>query len=124
MSSAGIYFLLAILIVFFMLLYVYATPCASNVEKYANSLLPSDKVVYIQGNGIPDAPLTAAKLDQDDPNAQSVDGTANGPKSMFMFAYNSCSPSCCDESSYSCNGGCVCLTPEQKMFLKNPAKRT
>lgn len=36
--------------------------------------------------------------------------------SMFMFAKNSCKPECCS-SSYSCDGGCVCQTEEQKGLL-------
>jgi hypothetical protein len=42
----------------------------------------------------------------------------NGPatNSMFMFGNNQCKPECCG-SSYSCGGGCVCTTPEQRNFI-------
>lgn len=29
-----------------------------------------------------------------------------------------CSPSCCQESEYSCNSGCVCLDKETKTLLQ------
>jgi hypothetical protein len=39
-----------------------------------------------------------------------------GPENMFIFKNNQCKPSCCG-ASYSCNGGCVCTTPEQREFI-------
>ena len=46
----------------------------------------------------------------------------NGPQfnvdqdNLFMFKNNQCKPECCG-ASYSCNGGCVCTTPEQRTYL-------
>jgi hypothetical protein len=48
----------------------------------------------------------------------SVDGTETAPKSMFMFAQNQCLPECCP-SSYSCSGGCVCVTQKQAEYIAN-----
>jgi hypothetical protein len=39
-----------------------------------------------------------------------------GPDNLFMFKDNQCKPECCG-SSYACDGGCVCTTPEQRNFL-------
>ena len=39
-----------------------------------------------------------------------------GPDNLFMFKDNQCKPECCG-ASFSCNGGCVCSTPEQRDFL-------
>jgi len=39
-----------------------------------------------------------------------------GPDNMFMFKENQCKPECCG-SSFSCDGGCVCTTPEQRNFI-------
>ncbi len=39
-----------------------------------------------------------------------------GPDNLFMFKDNQCKPECCG-SSYSCDGGCVCTTPEQRKFV-------
>ena len=39
-----------------------------------------------------------------------------GPDSLFMFKNNQCKPECCP-SSYSCGGGCVCTTPDQRQML-------
>lgn len=39
-----------------------------------------------------------------------------GQRQMFMFAKNKCSPDCCP-STYSCAGGCVCTTEEQRNLI-------
>lgn len=39
-----------------------------------------------------------------------------GPDNLFMFKDNQCKPECCG-ASYSCDGGCVCSTPEQRDFI-------
>lgn len=39
-----------------------------------------------------------------------------GPNNMFIFKNNQCKPECCG-ASYSCDGGCVCTTPEQRNFI-------
>jgi hypothetical protein len=38
------------------------------------------------------------------------------PDNLFIFKNNQCKPECCG-SSYSCGGGCVCTTPEQRHFI-------
>lgn len=135
------YFLIAVLIVFFMLLYVYVGPnipssnqirtdtfkqqffnggLARKEQFKDNELIPMDKIVFIQGNGVPDKQPDKIIFDQSDPSAQSVDGTDSAPVSMFPFAFNKCDVKCCgDAANLSCNGGCVCLTNEQKRFMSN-----
>jgi hypothetical protein len=39
-----------------------------------------------------------------------------GPDNLFMFKDNQCKPSCCG-ASFSCDGGCVCTTPEQRDYI-------
>ena len=39
-----------------------------------------------------------------------------GPDNLFMFKDNQCKPECCG-ASFSCDGGCVCTTPEQRSFI-------
>ena len=39
-----------------------------------------------------------------------------GDDSLFMFKNNQCKPECCG-SSFSCSGGCVCTTPNQRQYL-------
>jgi len=41
-----------------------------------------------------------------------------GPDNLFMFKNNQCKPSCCG-ASYSCDGGCVCTTPEQRDYINS-----
>lgn len=46
----------------------------------------------------------------------------NGPAfkpaadNLFMFKNNQCKPECCP-SSFACDGGCVCTTPEQRQMI-------
>ena len=47
-----------------------------------------------------------------------------GPDNLFIFANNQCKPECCG-ASLSCDGGCVCSTPEQrKMINQRGGNRT
>ena len=39
-----------------------------------------------------------------------------GPDSLFMFKNNQCKPECCP-SSYACDGGCVCTSPNQRQVI-------
>jgi len=39
-----------------------------------------------------------------------------GDDSLFMFKNNQCKPECCG-SSFSCSGGCVCTSPNQRQYL-------
>jgi hypothetical protein len=49
---------------------------------------------------------------------ESLNGPAfePGPDSLFMFKNNQCKPECCP-SSYACDGGCVCTTPDQRQVI-------
>jgi len=39
-----------------------------------------------------------------------------GPDSLFIFKNNQCKPDCCG-ASFSCDGGCVCTTPQQRDYI-------
>ncbi len=39
-----------------------------------------------------------------------------GPDNLFMFKSNQCKPECCG-ASFSCGGGCVCTTPDQRQLI-------
>ncbi len=39
-----------------------------------------------------------------------------GPDALFMFKNNQCKPECCG-ASFSCGGGCVCTTPQQRQYI-------
>jgi hypothetical protein len=41
-----------------------------------------------------------------------------GMDNLFMFKDNQCKPSCCS-SSFSCSGGCVCTTKEQRSYINS-----
>ena len=115
------YFLIFTLMVFFMLLYVYPGNQLDiiQVESFdePNKLIPADKLLVVQGLGVPDSEFKPAQPDTTDISAPSVDGTEQGPKSKFLFAFNQCKPECCSQSvGYTCAGGCPCLTKEQMKF--------
>lgn len=39
-----------------------------------------------------------------------------GPDNLFIFKDNQCKPECCG-ASFSCSGGCVCTTKEQRNYI-------
>jgi hypothetical protein len=39
-----------------------------------------------------------------------------GDNELFIFKNNQCKPECCG-SSFSCSGGCVCTTPDQRDYI-------
>lgn len=39
-----------------------------------------------------------------------------GPDNLFIFKNNQCKPECCG-ATLSCDGGCVCTTPDQRNFI-------
>jgi hypothetical protein len=51
----------------------------------------------------PNEPLTGAEFQP-------------GADSLFMFKNNQCKPECCG-ASFSCGGGCVCTTPQQRQYI-------
>jgi hypothetical protein len=69
-----------------------------------------DGVKLTTGNSVsawrytaPNEPLTGAEF-------------VPGNDSLFMFKNNQCKPECCG-ASFSCGGGCVCTTPQQRQYI-------
>lgn len=119
-GTSSTFFLILVLAVSFLLIYAYAGPMTSifsKTEKFRNDqgLIPADKLIVLQGNTLPDVQIPAVRYDNHE-SLPPIDGTDDGAKAMFMLAYNKCDPSCCP-STYSCNGGCVCMTKEQQNFI-------
>jgi hypothetical protein len=84
---------------------------ASPKPDYA--LLGADKVAYHSPVG------DAYALNPDPAMSEkypSVDGSEEGAKHMFMFAYNKSSPECCP-STFSSSRGCVCMSEAQRAFI-------
>lgn len=121
-----IFLLLLSILIFFVIVYILSTheSTKSSIqndvrakEKFENSsLLPKDKIVVVQGNSLPDLDKVQPIQFDEHESFPSVDGTKDGPRSLFSLSFNKCSPSCCP-STYSCGGGCVCMTDEQKNFI-------
>jgi hypothetical protein len=78
-------------------------------EKY-NAIGAFDGVKLSTGNSVsgwrytaPNEPLNGAEFKP-------------GDDSLFMFKNNQCKPECCG-ASFSCGGGCVCTTPQQRQYI-------
>ena len=78
-------------------------------EKY-EAIGGYDGIVLPTGNNVsswrytaPNEPLMGSKFVPGDDN-------------LFMFKNNQCKPECCG-ASFSCGGGCVCTTPDQRQYL-------
>jgi hypothetical protein len=104
----------------------------THKEKYSeitnkenlNELIPKKHLAVYQGVTANNIPLQSIHF-EDDEMKPSVDGSPNGPKSLFMFAYNKVSPECClgeRSGGYSTNGGCVCITDKQKQHFSETSK--
>jgi len=70
---------------------------------YDGVTLPTGNKVSSWRHTAPDEPLMGAPFKV-------------GDNDLFMFKNNQCKPECCG-SSFSCSGGCVCTTPEQRDYI-------
>ena len=51
------------------------------------------------------------------PDTKTINDPLDEEERLFMFGKNKCSPDCCP-STYTCNGGCVCTTEEQRNIIR------
>ena len=95
---------------------------SNKTEKEFPLLDPKTFGVY-QADGLPlkdnkDSKSIDVKDMLDPYQYPTIDGSDNGLRSNFMFAYNQSSPLCCP-STFSTSNGCVCLTEDQKKLIGN-----
>jgi hypothetical protein len=83
---------------------------AGGSKETYQAIGPYDGVKLSTGNNVsgwrytaPNEPLNGAEFQP-------------GPDSLFMFKNNQCKPECCG-ASFSCGGGCVCTTPQQRQYI-------
>ena len=83
---------------------------AGGAKETYNKMGPFDSVSLTCPDGV-------SKWKCNTPN-EPLNGPAfqPGPDSLFMFKNNQCKPECCP-SSYTCSGGCVCSSPDQRQVL-------
>jgi hypothetical protein len=110
-----------------------ALPFMKRMERFMNSnaksenlneLIDPKQLAVFQGVTANNVALKPIEF-EDSSMKPSVDGTPNGPKSLFLFAYNKVSPECCigeRSSGYSTSGGCVCVTDKQRKHLAQNIK--
>lgn len=87
----------------------YLENAGGTKEQYA-PIGAFDGVKLSTGNNVSDWRYTA-------PNEKLM-GPEFSPDAdnLFMFKNNQCKPECCG-ASFSCGGGCVCTTPQQRQFI-------
>lgn len=73
------------------------------IGAYDGVTLPTGNKVSAWRHTAPNEPLMGAEF-------------TPGDDSLFMFKNNQCKPECCG-ASFSCSGGCVCTTPQQRDYL-------
>ena len=79
-----------------------------------NKLVPNDTLMsYLGVQG----PVQNISTDDAYLSGPTVDGEADSPQRLFMFANNAASPSCCP-STFSTSTGCVCSTDKQDEYIK------
>lgn len=102
---------------------IFVVPNNKQLENFfeeyrvASTLEPDDFALF-QGHGLPlENPVTGyhPMYDEKLPIVDPKPGSTK--RSMYMFAFNECKPECCDTSPFSCDKGCVCLTPHQEKLL-------
>lgn len=83
---------------------------AGGSKESYGAIGPYDGVKLSTGNSVsgwrytaPNEPLNGAEFKP-------------GPDSLFIFKNNQCKPECCG-ASFSCDGGCVCTTPQQRQYI-------
>ena len=82
--------------------YVETGGCYGNVkhEQKPSTHELVEKTSAVYGHTLPDKEYVDAPLAEEE-------------ERLFMFGKNKCSPDCCP-STYTCSGGCVCTTEEQR----------
>ena len=87
----------------------FLSEAAGSKDKY-RPMGAYDGVTLPTGNNVSSWRYTA-------PNEKLLgDEFVPGPDSLFMFKNNQCKPECCG-ASFSCGGGCVCTTPQQRQYI-------
>lgn len=114
-----IIFIVVVTALFFFVLYASYRSNSRELFVKEQSLLDIKKdngMLIYQGFSIPEK-YKPTKIDVSNPANPSVDGDPNSLRSMYMFSFNRCAPECCLQSPYSCDRGCVCITPRQYQHL-------
>ena len=79
-----------------------------------NKLVPNDTLMsYLGVQG----PVQNISTDDAYLSGPTVDGEADSPQRLFMFANNAASPNCCP-STFSTSTGCVCSTEKQDDYIR------
>ena len=87
----------------------YAEVSGGTNDNY-EAMGPFDGIRLPTGNNVSSWRTTA-------PNEPLLGAPFNvGDNELFIFKNNQCKPECCG-ASFSCSGGCVCTTPEQRDYI-------
>ena len=89
--------------------------CISSNPISNKDLIKNEELVTLLGVQGPMEILTS----QDVLKGPTVDGTKDTPQKLTMFANNKVNFKCCGESPFTTSSGCICLTDNQKEFIRS-----
>jgi hypothetical protein len=90
--------------------------CLTSVkDKLSHELVSNENLkTYLGVQG----PLESVQTDDNVLTGPSLDGVTKNNK-LAILSNNKSSLNCCDESQYSTSTGCICLTDNQKKYIKS-----
>ncbi len=89
--------------------------CVSSDKFMENDLVSNDNLVAYFGVQVPQEIVTS----QDVLRGPTVDGSDDAPQKLSLFANNKTSINCCGESPFMTSTGCICLTENQRKFIRS-----
>lgn len=89
--------------------------CVSSDKMMENELVSNDELVTYFGVQVPQEIVTS----QDVLRGPTVDGSDDAPQKLSLFANNKTSLNCCGESPFMTSMGCICLTENQRNFIRS-----
>jgi hypothetical protein len=87
-----------------------------QMNKVSHELIDNSEIdVFLGVQG----PLRSIPSDDSELVGPNIDGQETSPQKLSVFANNKASLECCTESPYHTSQGCLCLTDNQKQFLRS-----
>lgn len=98
----------------------YDSLCISSDKLKDNPILENEEIITYFGVQVP----AEVASSQDVLTGPTVDGTKDAPQKLTMFANNKASINCCGESPFMTSMGCVCLSDNQRNFIRSRGANT
>lgn len=95
------------------------TTCSCKKEHFVAPSLPSEITDDGPGVGVTGENTGEESWQRKFNKAEMQMIPGKQDNSKIMFDNNECKADCCSYSNYSCSGGCICSTDEQRKLLDN-----